>query len=179
VILLTALTEEAQQLEGLGTGANDYITKPFNFELLNARIKGLLEWSSVMKTTYAKQITVAKAEPVNESANEKLMRRLAACLEAHLQDPGLSVKFLSRELGISRSSLYARMLEITGETPVEYIRSVRLEKAAILLEKSDLTISEIAYEVGFSTPSYFTRAFKTKYKTSPSEYAGRGRKEKQ
>ena len=179
VILLTALTEEAQQLEGLGTGANDYITKPFNFELLNARIKGLLEWSSIMKTTYAKQVTVAATEPAVEPANEKLMRRIAASIETHLQDQRLSVKYLSRELGMSRSSLYAKMLELTGETPVEYIRSFRLEKAATLLEKSDLTISEIAYEVGFSTPNYFTRAFRAKYRTSPSDYAARTRKEQQ
>jgi YesN/AraC family two-component response regulator len=183
VILLTALTEETQQLEGLGTGANDYITKPFNFELLNARIKGLLEWSSTMKTTYAKQVTISApeppAEPVTESANEKLMQRLAASIEAHLHDPQLSVKYLSRELGMSRSSLYAKMLELTGESPGEYIRSFRLEKAAILLAKSQLTISEIAYEVGFSTPNYFTRAFKAKYKTSPSEYAARSREEQQ
>src|SRR6185437_16471272 len=113
VILLTALTQEAQQLEGLGTGANDYITKPFNFELLNARIKGLLEWSSTMKTTYAKQVTISTTEPATEpgtgSANEKLMQHLAACIEAHLQDTELSVKYLSRELGMSRSSLYAKM----------------------------------------------------------------------
>jgi AraC-like DNA-binding protein len=70
------------------------------------------------------------------------------------------------------------MLELTGETPAEYVRSFRLEKAAILLEKSHLTIAEIAYEVGFSTPSYFTRAFKAKYKSSPSEYAGRKEKQK-
>ncbi|HEV2480098.1 MAG TPA: hybrid sensor histidine kinase/response regulator transcription factor, partial [Puia sp.] len=183
VILLTALTQEAQQLEGLGTGANDYITKPFNFELLNARIKGLLQWSSTMRTSYAKQVKVTTAEPANEPqnepANEKLMRRIAECIEAHLQDPLLSVKYLSRELGVSRSSLYARMLELTGESPGEYIRSFRLEKAIILLEKSDLTISEIAYEVGFTSPNYFTRAFKAKYRSSPSEYAGRARKEKQ
>lgn len=187
VILLTALTRETQQLEGLGTGANDYITKPFNFELLNARIKGLLEWSSTMKTTYAKQVTISTTEPATEpgieprtgSANEKLMQHLTACIEAHLQDPELSVKYLSREMGMSRSSLYAKMLELTGESPGEYIRTFRLEKAAILLTKSHLTISEIAYEVGFSTPNYFTRAFKAKYKTSPSEYAAHTREQQQ
>jgi signal transduction histidine kinase/ligand-binding sensor domain-containing protein/CheY-like chemotaxis protein/AraC-like DNA-binding protein len=182
VILLTALAREVQQLEGLGTGANDYITKPFNFELLNARIKGLLEWSSTMRTSYARQVRVAPAEPASELANapadEKLMKRIAECIETHLQDPLLSVKYLSRELGMSRSSLYAKMLELTGETPGEYIRSFRLEKALILLEKSDLTISEIAYEVGFTTPNYFTRAFKAKYRSSPSEYTGRTRKVK-
>jgi DNA-binding response OmpR family regulator len=176
VILLTALTEEAQQLKGLGTGANDYITKPFNFELLNARIKGLLEWNNKLRTAYTKQVKVLTPEQDGESGNEKLMKRIVACLEEHFHGPELSVEFLSRELGMSRSSLYGKLLEITGETPVEFIRSFRLEKAAALLEKSDLSIAEIAYEVGFTKPNYFTQAFKTKYKILPSDFPGRQEK---
>lgn len=177
VILLTALTEEARQLEGLDTGANDYVTKPFSFELLNARIKALLKWSSKMKATYTKQVKVLTPEVAGESANEKLMKRVVECLEAHLQNPQLSVEFLGRELGMSRSTLYNKLLETTGETPVEYIRSFRLEKAAELLIRSGLSITEVAYEVGFITPNYFTRAFRTKYKLSPSEYASQFRGE--
>ncbi|HLZ87410.1 MAG TPA: ATP-binding protein, partial [Puia sp.] len=176
VILLTALTEEAQQLKGLGTGANDYITKPFTFELLNARIKGLLEWNNKLRTAYTKQVKVLTPERDGESGNEKLMKRIVGCLEEHFHGPELSVEFLSRQLGMSRSSLYGKLLEITGETPVEFIRSFRLEKAAALLEKSDLTIAEIAYEVGFTKPNYFTQAFKTKYKILPSDYPGRQEK---
>src|SRR5262249_55200592 len=112
--------------------------------------------------------------PEGESGNEKLMLRIVECLEKHLQDSQLSVEFLSRELGMSRSSLYGKLLEVTGETPVEFIRSFRLQKATALLEKGGLSIAEIAYEVGFSTPNYFTRAFKAKYKMLPSDYAGRG-----
>jgi len=170
VILLTALTEEAQQLKGLGTGANDYITKPFSFELLNARIRGLLDWNSKMRLAYTKQVKVMVPVPEGETGNEKLMLRIVACLETHLQDAQLSVEFLSRELGMSRSSLYGKVLELTGETPVEYIRSFRLEKAVGLLGKGSLSISQIAYEVGFSSPTYFTRAFKEKYKMLPSDY---------
>jgi len=173
VILLTALAEEAQQLAGLGTGANDYVTKPFSFELLNARIKGLLDWNSKLRSTYTKQVKVLMPAPEGESGNEKLMLRIVACLEAHLQDTQLSVEYLSRELGMSRSSLYSKLLELTGETPVEFIRSFRLEKAVALLGQGSLSISQIAYEVGFSSPTYFTRAFKEKYKTLPSDYAGR------
>ena len=170
VILLTALAEEAQQLTGLGTGANDYITKPFNFELLNARIKGMLDWNSKLRSAYTKQVKVLVPVPEGESGNEQLMLRIVACLEAHLQDAQFSVEFLSRELGMSRSSLYGKVLELTGETPVEFIRSFRLEKAAGLLCKGSLSISQIAYEVGFSSPTYFTRAFKEKYKMLPSDY---------
>jgi AraC-like DNA-binding protein len=104
------------------------------------------------------------------------MLRIVGCLEAHLQDAQLSVEFLSRELGMSRSSLYGKLLELTGETPVEFIRSFRLEKAVALLDKGGLSISQIAYEVGFTSPTYFTRAFKEKYKMLPREFAGRGAK---
>jgi YesN/AraC family two-component response regulator len=176
VILLTALTEEAQQLTGLGTGANDYITKPFNFELLNARIRGLLDWNSKLRSAYTKQVKVSQPAPEGETGNERLMLRVVGCLEAHLQDAQLSVEFLSRELGMSRSSLYSKLLELTGETPVEFIRSFRLEKAAALLDKGGLSISQIAYEVGFTSPAYFTRAFKEKYKMLPRDYAGRAAK---
>jgi signal transduction histidine kinase/ligand-binding sensor domain-containing protein/DNA-binding response OmpR family regulator len=178
VILLTALAGEAEQLKGLGTGANDYITKPFSFELLSARINGLLQWNCQLRRTYTKQVKVLMPEVDGESGNEKLMKRIVTLLESQVRDPQLSVESLSRELGMSRSSLYGKVLEITGETPVEFIRSFRLQKAAALLENGDLSIAEIAYEVGFSAPNYFTRAFKTKYKILPSDYPGRAGKAK-
>jgi ligand-binding sensor domain-containing protein/signal transduction histidine kinase/DNA-binding response OmpR family regulator len=170
VILLTALTEEVQQLKGLETGANDYITKPFNFEVLNAKIKSLLELKSTMKNAYTKQIKVVSPEIQMESANEKLLQEIVSYLEKNITNPQLSVEGLSKQVGMSRSTLYSRLLQLTGETPVEYIRSFRLEKAAGLLEKSNMTIAEIAYQVGFTTPNYFARSFKSKFNMLPSEY---------
>jgi len=182
VILLTALTEQGQQLAGLETGANDYITKPFDFELLLAKIRNLLDLSQTLKTTYTKQISVATApvaEVHSESADEKLMREAVACIEANLDNPELSVEFLSKQLVMSRTTLYNKMLELTGETPVEYIRNIKLDKASVLLQRQDLTISEIAYKVGFSSPNYFARVFKAKYRMLPSEYAQQFRKQGQ
>jgi len=182
VILLTALTEQGQQLAGLETGANDYITKPFDFELLLAKIRNLLNLSQTLKTTYKKQISVATAVGVEtgvESPDEKLMKEAVACIEANLDNPDLSVEFLSKQLVMSRTTLYNKMLELTGETPVEYIRSIKLEKASVLLQRQDLTISEIAYKVGFSSPNYFARVFKAKYRMLPSEYAQQFRKQGQ
>jgi len=175
VILLTALTGEGQQLEGLGTGANDYITKPFSFEVLNAKIKNLLELRNTLKTAYTRQIRVLPPEVAIESDDERLLSRVVGYLEENLNNPQLSVEQLSRALGMSRSSLYSKLLEITGQKPVEYIRSFKLEKAAILLEKRDLTIAEVAYLTGFSTPNYFARAFKTRFSMLPSEYVARTR----
>jgi signal transduction histidine kinase/ligand-binding sensor domain-containing protein/DNA-binding response OmpR family regulator len=177
VILLTALNNEEQQLKGLEAGANDYITKPFNFEVLNAKIKNLLELKNTFKTTYSKQIKILGPDINIESSDEKLLHTIAGYLEENIMNPQLSVESLSKRVGMSRSSLYNKLLEITGQTPVEYIRSFKLEKAASLLEKTDMTIAEITYMVGFSKPNYFAKAFKSKYNMSPSEFATSLRKE--
>ena len=176
VILLTALTGEGPQLKGLETGANDYITKPFSFEVLNAKIKNLLELGHTLKTTYTRQIKVLSTEVGISSEDEQLIQKVARYIEENLTDERLSVEVLSRHVGMSRSSLYNKLLEITGQTPVEYIRTFKLERAAILLEKSDLTIAEVAYKAGFSTPNYFARTFKSRFNMLPSEYAARIRK---
>jgi signal transduction histidine kinase/ligand-binding sensor domain-containing protein/DNA-binding response OmpR family regulator len=176
IILLTALTGEVQQLQGLQTGANDYITKPFNFEVLHAKMKSLLALRRDLETTYARQIKVLQPEVKLQTEDERLMQAIVHCLEENIISPQLSVEYLSRQVGMSRSSLYSKLLEITGETPVEYIRSFKLDKAAMLLEKSDLSISEIAYQTGFSTPNYFARAFKAKFNMLPSDYIAQKRK---
>lgn len=176
VILLTALTDNAQQIKGLETGANDYITKPFNFEVLNAKIKSLLELKSTLKNTYTKQIKVSNQEIAVESADEKLLQEITTYLENNLTNTQLSVEGLSKHIGMSRSSLYTKLLQLTGETPVEYIRSFRLEKAASLMRKSSMTISEIAYQAGFTTPNYFTKSFKHRFNMLPSEFIAKARK---
>lgn len=177
VILLTALTNEEQQISGLETGANDYLIKPFNFEILHAKIRNLLHLNHTLKNTYTKQIKVHAPEVQKESTDEKLLNRIVCHLEEKLTDSQLSVESLSKEVGMSRSSLYNKLLELTGQTPVEYIRSYRLEKAMTLMQKSDMTIAEIAYQVGFSTPNYFAKSFKNKYNMLPSEFIAQVKKE--
>ncbi|MFX1705577.1 two-component regulator propeller domain-containing protein [Chitinophaga sp. CC14] len=176
VILLTALTNEAQQISGLETGANDYLIKPFNFEILHAKIRNLLHLNHTLKNTYTKQIKIHAPEVQKESTDEKLLNKIVCHLEEKLTDSQLSVESLSKEVGMSRSSLYNKLLELTGQTPVEYIRSYRLEKAMTLMQKSDMTIAEIAYQVGFSTPNYFAKSFKNKYNMLPSEFIARVKK---
>lgn len=170
VLLLTALTGEENQLLGLETGANDYMTKPFNFEILNVKIRNLLTLNERLKNTYTKQIKVLAPEVKVEKDNEKLLSKVIQYIESNLTNPQLSVEDLSRKIGMSRGSLYSKILESTGQTPVEFIRSVKLDKAAVLLEKSDINIAQISYSVGFSTPNYFTRAFKARFNMLPSEY---------
>ncbi|MGV3703782.1 MAG: hybrid sensor histidine kinase/response regulator transcription factor [Arcticibacter sp.] len=178
VILLTALTGEENQLIGLGTGASDYMTKPFNFEILHVKIRNLLTQNQQLKSTFSKQIKMIAPEPVVESENEKFLEKILQYIESNLTSPQLSVEGLSKHLGMSRGSLYTKVLELTGETPVEFIRSVKLDKAAILLERSDMNIGQICYAVGFATPNYFARAFKAKFNMLPSEYITLKRKDK-
>jgi signal transduction histidine kinase/ligand-binding sensor domain-containing protein/DNA-binding response OmpR family regulator len=176
VILLTALTAEEQQIAGLETGANDYITKPFNFDVLHVKIKNLLHLNNTLKSTYTRQLKVLTPEVTVESADEQLLHKVVRYLEDNLTNSQLSVESLSKEVGMSRSSLYNKLLELTGQTPVEYIRSYRLDKAAALMEKSDMTIAEIAYLVGFTTPNYFAKSFKSKFNLLPSEYIAKVKK---
>jgi len=177
VILLTALTGEEDQLKGLKTGASDYITKPFNADMLNAKINNLLVLNKTLKNTYTRQIKALAPDLVIHSADEELLQKIMRYLEENLANPQLSVEELSKHVGMSRSSLYSKLLELTGETPVEYIRSVKLDKAAVLLAKSDMNIAQIAYSVGFSTSNYFAKSFKLKFNMLPSEYVSKMRNE--
>ncbi|MXV14521.1 hybrid sensor histidine kinase/response regulator transcription factor [Hufsiella ginkgonis] len=171
VILLTALAAEADQLRGLKTGAADYLTKPFNFEILALKIRNLFVLNQSLKKTYSRRVKVLAPEVEVRSENEKLINKVIQYIDANLSDPKLSVEDLSKHVGVSRGTLYHRIVEITGETPIEFIRSAKLETAAKLLEKTDMRISEVGYAVGFGTPSYFAQSFKARFNVLPSEYA--------
>jgi YesN/AraC family two-component response regulator len=170
IILLTALTGDAYQLKGLQTGASDYLTKPFSPDILKIKIQNLASLNQSLKQTYSRRLEVATQPAVVESEDEKLLLRINTYIQENIDDEKLSVEQLARHLFMSRATLYNKLVDMTGETPVEYIRSVRLNKAAELLEKSNLRIAEIGYTVGFLTPNYFARAFKAKFNMSPSEY---------
>ncbi|HWV72569.1 MAG TPA: two-component regulator propeller domain-containing protein, partial [Pseudosphingobacterium sp.] len=176
IILLTALTTEEEQLKGLETGANDYMTKPFSFEILHSKIKNLLTLHQTFKKTYSRQISIQAPEIEIASTDVKFLNEALPYIDANLHKPELSVEELSKHMKMSRVSLYRKCLQITGKTPVDFIRSVKLEKAAVLLEKSNKSVSEICYMVGFSAPNYFAKSFKAKYNVLPSEYMAEKRK---
>lgn len=174
-ILLTALTGDQELLKGLQTGANEYITKPFSFEVLMSKIKNLLMLQQSFKKVYSKQVNMNLADIPVESENEKFMATMIAYIEKNLHNQQLSVEDLSKHMAMSRVSLYKRVLAISGKTPVDFIRSYRLKKSIQLFEKSQRTIAEIAYEVGFNTPNYFAKAFKNEFGMLPSEYISKYR----
>ncbi|GAA4327122.1 two-component regulator propeller domain-containing protein [Mucilaginibacter gynuensis] len=177
VILLTALIGEEEELKGLEIGANDYMTKPFNFEILISKIKNLLNLQASFKKTYARQLDVQVNEPAIVSIDEKFVKEIVTYIGENMLNPSLSVNELSRHFGMNRNTLYKKLLSITGKTPVEYIRLLRLRKAAYLLEHSQMNIAEVAYEIGFNTPQYFARSFKEEFDLLPSEFVLQKRKQ--
>ena len=177
IILLTALTEEEDHLAGNASGANDYITKPFNFEILLSKINGLLLMQQTLKKTYQKQIEIHAENLEIVSEDQKFLKNTLNCIEKNITNPNFSVEELSRQMSLSRVSLYKRLLTLTGKTPVDCIRTIRLKRAVQLLEKSKLSIASVAYEVGFNNPTYFSKVFKDEYGTLPSEYVNEIRKQ--
>ena len=169
VILLTAADTINSTIDGLESGAIDYMTKPFDFTVLKAKIHNILLLNQSFKDTYSKQVTVALPETETVSDKDIFLQKTLTYIYKNLDNPQLSVEVLSTHLCISRASLYNKLLEYTGVSPVEFIRNVKLEKAKALLEKSDMTVTEVAYETGFANPNYFAKVFKTKYNMTPSE----------
>ena len=176
VILLTARSAEEQKIEGFASGAEDYITKPFNFEILQSRIKNLIHQRESFQREFRKHIDVRASNLNITSLDEKLISHALEIVESKLADPDFSVEELARELGMSRVHLYKKLQALTGKSPIEFIRTLRLQHAAQLLERSQLTVSEIAYKVGFNNPKYFARYFKEEYKVLPSVYSASHRK---
>jgi len=170
IILLTARMSEQKKMEGFETGADDYITKPFSFEMLESRMNNLIEQRERIRNAFQKYFKIEPGEIGITSLDEKLIAKALKLVEENMENPEFSVEKLSRELGMSRVHLYKKLTALTGKTPIEFIRIMRLKRAAQLLGKSQLTVSEIAYEVGFNDPRYFSRYFKTEFGILPSQY---------
>lgn len=173
VILLTARSTEEQQLEGLGSGADDYMTKPFSAQLLLARIDNLLKSRLKLRHLFDGKV---KSEPEVKEAEEKLspldrkfIERLKAAMEKHLPESDVKVNDIGSDIGLSRVQLYRKLKAITGLSPAELLRQMRLQKAHDLIMHSDQPISAIAYDTGFSSPGYFSKCFRDEYGISPSD----------
>ena len=169
IIILSAKSEDTDKILGLNIGADDYVTKPFNMTILVLRIRKLIELSRYHRVTQG-MIDPAPSEIVITSLDEKLIEKAIKYVEDNMSRTELSVEELSRELGMSRVHLYKKLLQITGKTPIEFIRVIRLKRAAQLLRESQLHVSEVAFEVGFNNPKYFSRYFKDEFGVLPSVY---------
>ena len=177
VLLLAGLASEQDYLNGLKAGAVDYITKPVNFRILAEKVKNWWLLREEYRHTYTNHIKLHVEAYEFESDREAMIRSIRNYVEDKLAQPDLSVTDLTKYLLISRGTLCTRTVEMTGMKPLEFIRSIKLERAAELLKKSDFSNAQIARMTGFQSPSYFSKIFKAKYNKFPSEYANR-RKDK-
>ena len=168
VILLSAKQRTEDRLQGLKAGADDYVTKPFNVEILMLRMRKLIDLSRQGKPRT--QIDPEPSEIVITSLDEQLVENAIKYVEQNISRTDLSVEELSAAMGMSRVPLYKKLLRITGKTPIEFIRIIRLKRAAQLLRESQLNVSEIAFQLGFSSPKYFTKYFKDEFGLTPSAY---------
>ena len=170
IILLTAVGDEELQLESYKLGVSDYMTKPFTYELLAFRIKNILEQFKQKGHKTQKLIEVNPTEIEIEPADQQFLKRVLEVIEKNISIPEFTVEELSKELFMHRAGVYRKLLSLTGMTPVEFIRNIRIKRGRQLLEKSQLNIAEIAYEVGFNNPKKFSQHFKEQYGLTPSQF---------
>lgn len=170
VILLTAKSMVSQIEEGLETGADDYIVKPFHISLLKARIKNLLVLRERMRHIYGESPTLKQLGVEEPEEDNDFLPRYIEIVKANISNPELDVSVIYQALGMSRANFYRKVKAVTGLSPIELIKNIRLEAGAKLLKESSMNISEIAQHVGFSSRSYFARSFKAVYGVSPTEY---------
>jgi signal transduction histidine kinase/DNA-binding response OmpR family regulator len=170
VILLTAKTQITSKLEAMGIGADAYVTKPFNSQLLKATAQNLLDNRRKLQERFSQEAMVISKDIAVSSEDEKFFERMQKVLDAHLTQPDFSAEMFSAEMGVSRMQLYRKLKALTSQTPSEFIRSQRLKLAVSLLRSNKISISEIGYTVGFNDPSYFTKCFKQEFGCSPSHF---------
>lgn len=171
VILLTACSLDEQRIKGFESGADSYIAKPFNSKVLEVRVHNLIENRKRMKQFFGDNTTLAK-ESISD-IDKSFIERFKKLIEDNLSNSELNVEELGRSMGMSRVQLYRKVKSLTNYAPNELLRIARLKKATSLLSSSDMTIAEITYEVGFTSPSYFTKCYKDHFGESPTDFLKR------
>ena len=170
VILLTAKASLDDKLEGLETGADDYLIKPFNTDELKARVKNLINVRQKMREKFQAEMIIKPAEIVVPSNQKVFIEKLTNIIEKNIADENFSVEIMSEEIGMSRSQLHRKLKALSNQTPSEFIRVFRLKRATDLIKQDAGNIAEIAYKVGFSSQAYFTKLFQEQFGLTPSEF---------
>jgi YesN/AraC family two-component response regulator len=174
IILLTAKSTLPDQVEGLEQGADAYICKPFHVDYLLLTIKNLFLTRDRLRQYYSTPLSSATQEnPMPVTLNQhdqKLMTKLTAMLERELSNPALNVDFIGKDLGFSRTAFYRKMKGLTDMSPIDFLRSYRLRRAAEMLQEGSLSLAEIADRSGFNSYSYFSKSFKKHFGVTPKEY---------
>ncbi|MBD0256746.1 MAG: response regulator, partial [Cytophagales bacterium] len=172
-VLLTALATDEGKLTGLATGADEYLTKPFDARELELRIRNLIETRRRLRERFAREVRLQPKDIAVTSTDERFMEKVMAIVEEHLGDADFGAEQFGREVGLSRMQLHRKLTALTGQSTGDFIRTMRLKRAAQLLEARAGTVSEIAFTVGYGSLSYFTRSFREQFGVNPSEYAAK------
>lgn len=170
VILLTAKASAESKLEGLETGADDYLTKPFSSKELFVRIKNLLDQRKSLREKFSKEIKIDTSTVAVTSLDNEFLQKTIAVAENNLSNLEFNSEAFAKEMFLSRSQLHRKLLAVTGQAPGEFIRTFRLKKAATLILEKRLSVTQIAFEVGFNSPSHFSKAFKQQFDCLPTEF---------
>jgi len=170
IILLTAKAGDENKYRGLEAGAEDYISKPFNMEMLALKVNRIIERQKKTRDQFRHKVDITIGDIEIISMDEKFVKKAVALVEANISTSEFLVEDLCREMGMSRVYFYKKILSLTDKTPSEFIRFIRLKRAADLLEKSQLFVNEVAFQVGFNDPKYFRKYFKDEFGVSPNEY---------
>ena len=171
VVLLTARADETDKLQGLGCGADDYVVKPFNTQELLARLAGLIRSRKELRTQFSKEVILRPSSVVVQAEDERFIERVLETIESHMGDSTFTVEQLADELAISPRQLGRKVRALSKKTPTALLWELRLARAAQLLEAQAGTVSEVAYRVGFKSPSHFSTAFRKVYGMAPSAFA--------
>lgn len=179
IILLTAKASTASKLEGLETGADDFLTKPFDAAELLVRIRNLIEQRQKLREILSRfigdntqtKIIRQTAGKAMSKLDEQFLKKVKTAVENNMSNPEFSVEMLAQEVAMSRSQLHRKLKSLTDVTPTDFIRDIRLQKAAELLKAKELNITQVTYEIGISSLSYFAKVFKEKYGVPPSDYS--------
>ncbi len=172
-VLVTAVTSRESEKESLKTGADDYITKPFDVNILRLKVDNLLSLRNTLREKYKNDFLMQPSAVTLVSPDEKFLKKAVDIIEKYMDDADFDIERFASEIGVSRMQLYRKLEALTNMTVKEFIRDIRIKRAAQLLEQNKLTISEIVYQVGFRDLAYFRKCFREQYGTSPSEYAAK------
>jgi AraC-like DNA-binding protein len=170
VILLTAKADKSSKLEGLQIGADDYLAKPFDAEELLLLIGNRIAQRKKLRERFSREITQQPKDIAITSADERFLEKAIAIVEEHMDDPAFNVKSFVQEMPLGHMQVYRKLEALTDQSPVKFIRFLRLKRAAAKIAQREDTISQIAYSVGFNNLSYFAHSFKQQFGCSPSEY---------
>jgi signal transduction histidine kinase/DNA-binding response OmpR family regulator len=171
LILLTAKADLESRLEGLETGADDYMTKPFDARELQTRVKNLIVQRAKLRERFSRTVVLKPQEIAITPPDETFLKKVMAIVEAHLSDSKFSVDDFEREIGMSRRQLHRKQTALTGHSAAEFMRIQRLIRASELLSKTDQNVSEVCYQTGFNNLSYFAKCFKTQFGATPKDFA--------